>query len=121
MELFILAQQAAQQVAPATTNWSELTALTCVLGAFIWGLTKGLPALLEQFSASLTIQQTDFKEALDKQSATHRTEMAEHRAQSGDLARSGHTTVKNLSESVTTLAHEVREMRIDHEASRSPA
>jgi Sec-independent protein translocase protein TatA len=43
-------------------DWSQIPSDIAVIGAFIWGITKGLPQIIETFSAELQRQRTEFRE-----------------------------------------------------------
>lgn len=128
MESLLLAQQI---VAP--TNWSELTALGCVLVAFIWGLTKGAPNLIDKFTKTIEVLENNFgleqaaqrdafrdeqKESrdaftqqLERQHAEFRDDMGKQREQSNRLAAGGHEAVNKMAGSVDGLQAEIRELR----------
>lgn len=113
----------AQSITNASpTNWSELTALGCVLIAFIWGLTKGAPTLIDKFTKAIEALEENFRaeqketreafsQQLERQHSEFRDDMKSHREQSNRLASGGHEAVNKMAGSIEALQGEIRELR----------
>ncbi len=85
------------QGASVIEPWANLTALGALIAIFVWFVTKGLPAMVKQFTDQLEKQRGDFREE---------TQMA--RAQSKELAEAGHAAVNGLSASFLQLGESLR-------------
>jgi cytochrome b len=73
-------------------QWMNLSAVGALITCMIWGITKGLPALVERFTDAMVQQRADFRE-----------ELKEQRLQSRSLAQSGHVAVNRLSDAFNEL------------------
>ena len=93
-------------------QWSNLSALGCLICCVIWGLTKGFPSLVDKFTEETARQRTDFKEEIQAQRTDFRTalvtqrqhfrvEMATTRAQSVEALNNLATHVQDLTFQIT--------------------
>ena len=80
-------------------DWSQIPSDVAVIGAFIWGITKGLPSIIETFKEELQRQRTEFRE---EQRVTR-----EHHERVIDSTNS---SVNRLTESVDKVAETVDRM-----------
>jgi len=82
-----------------TIDWSQIPSDVAVIGAFIWGITKGLPKLVETFKEELQRQRDEFR---DEQRVTR-----EHHER---VLTTANESVNRLSESVDKVAETVDRM-----------
>lgn len=85
---------------PNAINWTDLTSNGAVIAALLYGITKGIPNMIQAFR--------------DEQSALrddHREDMTAAHDRSARLASSGHDAVKQLSESVDQVSQNVVQLR----------
>lgn len=82
-----------------SVDWSQIPSDVAVIGAFFWGVTKGIPNIIDTFKEELQRQRTEFRD-----------ELTTHREQSARLAEAGHQTVKTLSVSVKEMADNVKNL-----------
>jgi Sec-independent protein translocase protein TatA len=80
-------------------DWSQIPSDVAVIGAFIWGITKGLPKLVETFKEELQRQRDEFR---DEQRVTR-----EHHER---VLNTANESVNRLSESVDKVAETVDRM-----------
>lgn len=81
----------------AGVDWTNLSALGALIICMVWGITRGLPNLVQSFREELAGQRSDFRE-----------ELKEHRDQSRVLAESGHDAVRTLSGAINNHAAELQ-------------
>ena len=89
-------------------QWANLSASGAVILCLVWGITKGLPHLIQQFREDSAQQRAEFKEELQEQRSSFQEELRSHRDQSRALAESGHQAVNNLAEAFNGLKTELQ-------------
>tara|TARA_R110002020_G_scaffold457315_1_gene674173 strand:- start:50 stop:418 length:369 start_codon:yes stop_codon:yes gene_type:complete len=114
------------------TDWSNLSALGCLIGLVLWFVVKGLPGLLERQARDSAAARADFKESIGsvvnecsqqrqefrEESALQRAAakdeantmrhsfehlMAQQREQSALIAKSGHASLDNLAHQIEAI------------------
>lgn len=81
-------------------DWQNLSAVAAVVGMMVWGITKGVPNLIESFREEMATQRREFRD-----------DLAAHRQQSAELAKSGHQAVERLAAAIENMADEVHDMK----------
>lgn len=97
------------------TEWSNLSALGCLIALILWFATKGLPSIMDKWEGQSEAVRKDFKDVVTglvveskEQRKEFREEMKLHREQSGRLAVSGHEAVNGLSKQLAELKGAVK-------------
>lgn len=80
-------------------DWQQIPSTAAIIGAFIWGITHGLPKLIDSFKEELQRQRGDFRQELDIYRQRH--DVREER---------NNDAVMSLSESVNKVADQVNLM-----------
>lgn len=77
-------------------DWTQIPSDVAVIGAFIWGITHGLPKLIDSFKEELNRQRSDF-----------RAELNIYRERHDQREERNNASVISLSESVNKVADKV--------------
>ena len=94
--------------AVASEGWSNLTALGALIVCMVWGVTRGIPGMLQKFVEESEKQRDTFSQDLDQQRNDFRDELKEYREHSRVLAESGHAAVQKLAGSINDLRTDLK-------------
>ena len=102
----------------ALDQWMNVSALGCLIICMIWGITKGLPNLVETFREQSAEERKqyfeenkaarqEFREELQEQRQAFRESLSQQSEQSRQLAQSGHEAVRRLAEDIRGLSERI--------------
>jgi hypothetical protein len=84
-------------------QWSNLSALGCLILCCIWVVTKGFPSLLQRYTEESERQRLDFGEQIKLQRSDFREELSAQRNSFSNELSLNRTAISTLSNSVDQM------------------
>ena len=95
----------------AIDGWMNLTALSAVIGTFVWGITKGLPSLVNSFREESQTIRNDLVGEITRQRNDFREEIKLERAAFQTISISRDEALKDMARSCDSMRQEFHELR----------
>lgn len=84
-------------------QWSNLSALGCLILCCVWAVTKGFPTVLQRYTEESARQRADFGEQIKMQRSDFREELSAQRTSFSTELSLNRTAINSLGNSVDQI------------------
>ena len=84
-------------------QWSNLSALGCLILCCVWAVTRGFPTVLQKYTEESARQRADFGEQIKLQRGDFRQELSAQRGSFSDELSLNRTAISGLSNSIDQI------------------